>query len=151
MSLMPRIAFAAVAALTLACTAAPPPSRPAQTSTPVPTASGSAVTTASGAVSAAVPTPGRVVPPAPAGTRYAFTCEGARSFAAVFFPADQERATLTLEGRTIALKQERSASGVRYSDGGTLLLITKGADAYIEQGGQQTYRGCTGAPIEGGR
>ena len=123
---------------------APPVDTPRGTASVSVPASPVAATAATG-----TPMPGNVVPPSPAGTRYAYTCEGGKKFEAVFFPASAGKATLILDGKSIDLKQERSASGVRYSDGGTLVLSTKGADAFIEQGGTQTYKGCTGAPVAG--
>ena len=84
-----------------------------------------------------------ISPPSPTGTRYVYACAAGKTFAMLAYPAAQERATLIIEGRTIELKRERSASGVRYSDG-AITLIGKGLDAIIQQGGVTTHRDCTG-------
>jgi len=51
------------------------------------------------------------------------------------FDPDKGTATLTRSGRTIRLKQERMASGIRYSDGGTVFQ-GKGDDMTFEASGQ---------------
>ena len=153
----PLVAGLGLAALACTSTSATPTATPAFTTasptasaTPtVPLATPPSSTGATGASGASGAT-GVVVPPSPSGTRYAYTCDAGKKFEAVYFPADQQKATLILEGKTIDLKQGPSGSGTRYSDtAGTLTLSSKGASAFIEQGGQQSYANCIGAPVAG--
>ncbi len=132
---------AAPAASPAASTAVASPSTTAATpaaSTPTPSgASGAGTATgATGAGETSV-----IIPPSPTGTRYNYACAEGKTFAILAYPAAQERVTLMIEGKTLELKQERSGSGTRHSDG-TYTLIAKGVDAFIEQGGVQTYRDC---------
>ena len=155
--LAPLVAVFALAAIACTSTPAAPTATPAFTTasptastTPtVPLATLAATTGATGASGASGAT-GVVVPPSPSGTHYAYTCDAGKKFEAVYFPADQQKATLMLEGKTIDLKQGPSGSGTRYADAaGTLTLSSKGATAFIEQGGQQSYANCIGAPVAG--
>ncbi len=50
---------------------------------------------------------------------------------------------LRIEGKTVEVKQERSANGARYSNG-TVAFVGSGLEATIEEGGKTTYRGCAG-------
>jgi len=63
-----------------------------------------------------------------------FRCMDGVRIAARFDPA-KGTATLTRAGRTIRLKQERMASGIRYSDGGTVFQ-GKGDNMSFEAPGQ---------------
>jgi membrane-bound inhibitor of C-type lysozyme len=153
-------ASALAALLVLAACTAPERERPAATATPAvntPAASTPATSTATGPTTSAgatggtatqggtatgpTATEGVIVPPSPTGTRYEYACAEGKTFAILAYPAAQERVTLFIEGRTLELKQERQGSGTRHSDG-TYTLIAKGVDAFIEQGGVQTYRDC---------
>jgi membrane-bound inhibitor of C-type lysozyme len=129
------VASPAAATVSAAPAAATPATTPAAVSTG---ATGAASSTgASGATGAA----GVIVPPSPDGTRYNFACAEGKTFSILAFPAAQERVVLMVESKTLPLKQERSASGTRHSDG-NYTLIQKGIDAFIEQNGAQTYRDC---------
>jgi len=152
-------ASALAALLVLAACTAPERERPAATATPAvntpaastPATSTPAASTATGPTTSAgatggtatgpTATEGVIVPPSPTGTRYEYACAEGKTFAILAYPAAQERVTLFIEGRTLELKQERQGSGTRHSDG-TYTLIAKGVDAFIEQGGVQTYRDC---------
>lgn len=105
--------------------------------TGTPAATSSRTTAASGATGAT----SVIVPPSAEGTRYSFACAEGKTFSILAYPAAQERVTLMVEGKTLELKQERQGSGTRHSDG-NYTLIQKGVDAFIEQGGVQTYRDC---------
>lgn len=155
-----RVGMTAATALLLglaACTA-PEPERPVATTSPAasPATSPTTSPTAAGTPSAAPATPTPtgttaataatgsepvIVPPSPTGTRYEYACAEGKTFAILAYPAAQERVTLFIEGKALELKQERQGSGTRHSDG-TYTLIAKGVDAFIEQGGVQTYRDC---------
>ena len=76
------------------------------------------------------------------GTEFAYTCVDGKSFELITYPG-QERAMLRLEGKTVEVKQERSANGARYSNG-TVAFVGSGLEATIEEGGKTTYRGCAG-------
>jgi membrane-bound inhibitor of C-type lysozyme len=82
-----------------------------------------------------------IIPPSPTGTRYNYACAEGKTFAILAYPAEQQRVTLFIEGKTVELKQQVQGSGTRHSDG-TYTLIAKGVDAFIEQNGAQTYRDC---------
>ena len=162
------LATATVALLLLtACTPAPEPVRtptassptatptlaaaPA-TSTPPPAPSSTAPAGATGGTATAGTATGGttaggtgativIIPPSPDGTRYSYSCAEGKTFEILAFPAAQERVTLFIEGKTLELKQQVQGSGTRHSDG-NYTLIAKGVDAFIEQGGVQTYRDC---------
>ncbi len=121
-------------------TASPSAATPAPTSTPsssATSAAGATGGTAAGGTGAA----SVIIPPSPTGTRYSYACAEGKTFAILAYPAAQERVTLFIEGKTLELKQQVQGSGTRHSDG-TYTLISKGLDAFIEQGGVQTYRDC---------
>jgi len=119
-------------------TSTPATSTPAASTATGPTTSAGAT---GGTATGPTATEGVIVPPSPTGTRYEYACAEGKTFAILAYPAAQERVTLFIEGRTLELKQERQGSGTRHSDG-TYTLIAKGVDAFIEQGGVQTYRDC---------
>ena len=143
------LAVATVVVLLGGCTGTPDPPPPATataTSSASPTASPTATATPTpdGTIAASTATPTStsvIVPPSPEGTKYNFTCAEGKTFSILAYPAAQERVTLMIEGKTLELKQERSGSGTRHSDG-NYTLIQKGVDAFIEQNGVQTYRDC---------
>ena len=144
-------ALAIVALTSAACTtdeAAPKAtatvaSSPTATSTSTAPAASTGATGATGVSGATGTASGGITPPSPTGTKYVYACAEGKTFEMLAYPAAQERATLTISAKTIELKQERSASGVRYSDG-TITLIGKGLEATIEERGVTTYKDCKG-------
>ncbi len=54
-------------------------------------------------------------------------------------------AELVWDGQTFLLKQDISGSGVRYSDG-SLALLTKGDEAFVEKAGEIVLRDCKARP-----
>ncbi len=50
-------------------------------------------------------------------------------------------ADLLWDGQSFPLKQEVSGSGVRYTDG-TVTLVTKGDEAFVEKAGEVVLRDC---------
>lgn len=50
-------------------------------------------------------------------------------------------AELIWDGKTFPLKQEVSGSGARYTDG-TLMLVTKGDEAFVEKAGEVVLKDC---------
>lgn len=53
----------------------------------------------------------------------------------------QGMAELVWDGKTFPLKQEVSGSGARYTDG-TLTLVTKGDEAFVEKAGEVVMKDC---------
>lgn len=116
----------------------------AGSATPTPTAATvRSPGTASASVASAVATPASLgtAPATPTPVVVRYLCAEGKTFEARVFQAPLERAILVIEGRTIEMRQERAASGVRYTDG-TLTYVSKGPDAYIQQGEVITYRDC---------
>jgi putative lipoprotein len=74
-----------------------------------------------------------------------YACSDGKSFVAHVYPVPETRATVFIDGRSVDLAQTISASGIRYTDG-ALTFHSKGEDAFIEQGGQITYRDCRAQP-----
>lgn len=71
---------------------------------------------------------------------YAYSCSDGKSFQAEYAP---ESVNLTFSDNTVlTLPQVISGSGTRYSNG-QITLYSKGENAFIEEGGQQTYSSCT--------
>ncbi len=104
------------------------------------------ITTAAGWVLLALALPATAQLP-PSGNFYRYQCEGGKTFEVVYVP---EQARLTLAGREpITLPQIETGSGARYSDG-SITLLTKGTDAFIEEDGRRTYSGCAGLLSESG-
>ncbi|MEI7924944.1 MAG: MliC family protein [Chloroflexota bacterium] len=134
----PTAASSAIAAVTTASrspsSTATPASTPSPSATGATGATGGTATGGTGATSV-------IIPPSPTGTRSSYACAEGKTFAILAYPAAQERVTLFIEGKTLELKQQVQGSGTRHSDG-TYTLISKGLDAFIEQGGVQTYRDC---------
>ena len=54
-------------------------------------------------------------------------------------------AELIWDGNTFPLKQDVSGSGVRYTDG-TLTLVTKGDEAFVEKAGEIVLKDCNAKP-----
>lgn len=50
-------------------------------------------------------------------------------------------AELIWDAKTFPLKQDVSGSGVRYTDG-TLILVTKGDEAFVEKAGEIVLKDC---------
>lgn len=69
-----------------------------------------------------------------------YRCNGGRTFQATFLP-NSARVRLDRD-RILTLRQVRSASGTRYSDGRTT-LSTRGNEAFIQVGNRITYDRCT--------
>lgn len=140
-----RLALAATALsfALVACTSTTPPATPTATSTPVATATN---TPTASATSSATATGGTIPAPSPNGTRYSYICAEGKTFQMLAYPAEQQRATLVFDGKTVQLKQEVSGSGVRYSGEG-YTLIEKGLDAMIQENGATTYRDCKGTAL----
>jgi membrane-bound inhibitor of C-type lysozyme len=70
-----------------------------------------------------------------------YTCEGGRTFSVDYA---QEAAQLRLDSvNVIPLPRAVSGSGIRYSNGSTT-LYSQGNQAFIEEGGQRTYKNCVG-------
>ena len=140
-----RWLIAPLVALALtACTSTPEPAKATSTPAVAATSTQTATGTATAASPTATGTAGGdsvIIPPVVTGTRYAYTCADSKKFEILAFSAAQERVTLFVEGKTLELKQERSGSGTRHSDG-TVTLVSKGVEAFIEQGGVQTYKDC---------
>ena len=118
------------AATATATVASSPTATSTVTSTSTAPVASTGATGATGASGATGTAAGGITPPSPTGTKYVYACAEGKTFEMLAYPAAQERATLTISGKTIELKQERSGSGVRYSDG-TVTLIGKGLDAMI--------------------
>ena len=140
-----RVALAATALSTalVACTTTAPPATATPTSTPVATATS---TPTASATASATATGGTIPAPSPNGTRYSYVCAEGKTFQMLAYPADQQRATLIFDGKTVQLKQEISGSGVRYAGEG-YTLIAKGLDATIQENGATTYRDCKGTAL----
>jgi len=82
------------------------------------------------------------------GISAAFACENDRRVQAVFTGGARPSVQLTLsDGRRLLLPQAPSASGARYANGDeSFVFWNKGRTAFIEEGGQRTYAGCTQLP-----
>jgi membrane-bound inhibitor of C-type lysozyme len=78
----------------------------------------------------------------PAGSRqFLYKCGDGTRFDVLIWPAG-DRARLQLGGIPYELKQVRSASGARFSDG-TTSYWSKGRSATIERNGRVLHRDCT--------
>ncbi|MCU0524709.1 MAG: MliC family protein [Elainella sp. Prado103] len=75
---------------------------------------------------------------------YRYQCDGDSSFVARY---GEGRAELMLGRQRIRLPQVRSASGAQYSDG-TILLVTKGNEAFLEINQVRTHADCVGERVE---
>jgi putative lipoprotein len=92
------------------------------------------------------PTPAPAPEPDP--QRIAFTCADGYGFEAWFEP---DRVRVQFEGDSFTLPQVESGSGTRYrgevaSQGGTVLLHTKGRRGYMQVPGLR-MEGCEGTPV----
>jgi membrane-bound inhibitor of C-type lysozyme len=87
-----------------------------------------------------------VVGPSSAGTKWSYTCAGGKSFEALYYPADQGKAVVTVDGMTVEMTHQPSGSGTSYAGGG-YTLRTKGTDAFVEQGDQTVLNDCTGKQV----
>jgi membrane-bound inhibitor of C-type lysozyme len=77
-------------------------------------------------------------------TLWRYSCANGKSFEALYYPMDQGRATLSVDGQTIEMTQTTTGSGALYR-GDTLSLRTKGTDALIKQGEVTLFSGCEGS------
>jgi len=78
---------------------------------------------------------------APPGSRHLeYRCPGGTKFDVLLWPSG-DKAKLELGGVLYELKQVRSASGARFSDG-TTTYWSKGREATIERNGKIVYRDC---------
>lgn len=55
-------------------------------------------------------------------------------------------ADLIWDGKTFPLKQDVSGSGAQYTDG-TLTLVTKGDEAFVEKAGEVVLKDCNAKPV----
>jgi membrane-bound inhibitor of C-type lysozyme len=77
----------------------------------------------------------------PPGSRhFAYQCTDGTRFGVLMGPAG-DQAKLELGGVVYELKQIRSASGAKFSDG-TTIFWSKGREATIERGGKVVHRDC---------
>ena len=74
---------------------------------------------------------------------YAYTCTDGYQFTAAY-SRDEESVLFTDAEREVRLKQIRSASGTRYTDGEEFVLVTKGLMAFIRQEGEVIHAECMG-------
>lgn len=120
------------APVTVPATAAVAPANVVATNTPVrPTATAAPVASNVPAPTVAptvapLPKPTNTVVPSNAITAK-YECSNGKNFSVVY---EGDKATLTLDGKTYALKEQISGSGIRYGNA-ELTLIGKGNDAYI--------------------
>jgi membrane-bound inhibitor of C-type lysozyme len=85
--------------------------------------------------------PGTTSSSIPPGSRhFSYKCADGSRFGVLIAPAG-DRAKLELGGVLYELKQVRSASGAKFSDG-TTSYWSKGRDATIERNGKIVHRDC---------
>jgi hypothetical protein len=77
-----------------------------------------------------------------------FRCADGRTVDAVFSNGPRSSVSLVLsDGRSLSLPQRRSASGARYANADqSFVFWNKGDDAFIEENGQPSHRGCSTRP-----
>jgi membrane-bound inhibitor of C-type lysozyme len=63
--------------------------------------------------------------PAVAETFQTYVCADGAQFVAAFYPSDQKRAHLQIDGKAVALRKRLALSGQRYSGGGITLTMGK--------------------------
>ena len=80
---------------------------------------------------------------------YSYTCADGYQFT-TSYARDEESLLFTDAEREVKLKQIRSASGARYTDGEEFVLVTKGLMAFIRLEGEVIHAECMGdnAPME---
>lgn len=76
----------------------------------------------------------------PGSRQYEYTCADGTRFGVLMWPSG-DRARLELGGVLYELKQVRSGSGARFSDG-TTVYWSKGREATIERSGRVIHRDC---------
>ena len=76
----------------------------------------------------------------PGSKRFEYKCPDGASFDVLMSPTG-DKAKLELEGVMYELKQVRSGSGARFSDG-TTTYWSKGREAIIERGGKVVHGDC---------
>ncbi len=79
--------------------------------------------------------------PATQPTLTKYLCEEGRTFEAWVFPRPSERAVVVINGQTNELGQQPAASGISYANQ-TMTFRAQGQSAFLEEGGQLTYRNC---------
>jgi membrane-bound inhibitor of C-type lysozyme len=72
-----------------------------------------------------------------------YRCDGDKELVVQYLP-DGKSAMVMYQERDFRLDQVESGSGVRYSNGRTT-LHTKGAEAFMEEGGQTLFANCKAA------
>lgn len=70
-----------------------------------------------------------------------YLCDEGRTFEAWVFPRPSERAVIVIGDQTNELRQQPAGSGISYADA-SMTFRAQGPNAFIEEGGQMTYRSC---------
>lgn len=77
-----------------------------------------------------------------------YRCAGGAEMAVVYSgraTGMEGKAELVWDGHSFLLKQDLNGSGVRYTDG-TLTLVSKGDEAFVEKSGEIVLRDCNAKP-----